>query len=421
VTEPAQQGLHGSAAEVTIDLVVFDELRACGESARSDFLAELIHQFARDTEPLLVQLREAFEIGDAAAVGRIAHSVKGSAGQLGGRRLALACDRLEQRSVAGRLLGSETDLETIESGYRELRRALKEELSLGDGKRPQGFAPEITERQRSSERILLAEDHTISQRVAAAMLENLGFRVDVVADGAQAVEAATGTRYAAILMDCQIPVADGYRATREIRRLEGVSRRTPIIAVTASATPSDRQRCLAAGMDDYLTKPLCLRTLRTVLARWAPDGSDRADIEQTQALLGERVGLAPVGDRARAVLDPQVIGRLQQLGNAAGEDFVRELAVLFVPDADDRIITLRTALIGEDSVAVARTAHALSGASAILGATELARLCAALASDGAAGDVVGGKALLEALETEFERVRLALEAMTAAPDLSGCG
>ncbi len=129
-------------------------------------------------------------------------------------------------------------------------------------------------RPEMSRHILLAEDNPINQRVATVMLEHLGFNVDVVDDGAQAVQATTSTQYQAILMDCQMPVLDGYEATGEIRRQQGVSTRIPIIAVTASAMKSDQQRCLAAGMDDYLPKPLTLKALSAVLDRWAPGGSD---------------------------------------------------------------------------------------------------------------------------------------------------
>ncbi len=124
--------------------------------------------------------------------------------------------------------------------------------------------------QGRSGRVLLAEDNSVNQRVAAAMLKSLGFQVDVVADGAEAVQAASRTPYLAILMDCQMPVLDGYDATGEIRRLQEGESRTPIIAVTASATPADKQRCLTAGMDDLLAKPLDLNALAAVLAHWAP-------------------------------------------------------------------------------------------------------------------------------------------------------
>jgi signal transduction histidine kinase/CheY-like chemotaxis protein/HAMP domain-containing protein/HPt (histidine-containing phosphotransfer) domain-containing protein len=266
-------------------------------------------------------------------------------------------------------------------------------------------------RTELSRHILLAEDNPVNQRVATVMLEHLGFNVDVVADGAQAVHATTLTPYQAILMDCQMPVLDGYEATSEIRRLQGVSTRTPIIAVTASAMKSDQQRCLAAGMDDYLPKPLTLKALSAVLDRWAPGGSDRT----VAADRAEPLPLVPdnVSEPSQAVLDGQVIGRLERLGEESGEDLVGQLAILFVADADARVVALHEALAVNDAVAVVRLAHALSGASANLGATVLARLCASLATDGEAGDLAGGGALLTAVEAELERVRLALASTTS--------
>lgn len=125
----------------------------------------------------------------------------------------------------------------------------------------------------------------MNRMVATAMLERLGFHVDVAVDGVEAVEAARLTRYRAILMDCQMPKLDGYDATRQIRSLQTDARRTPIVAVTASAMKSDPPRCLAAGMDDYLTKPLSLEALAAMLDRWAPDldrvGADRATAAST--------------------------------------------------------------------------------------------------------------------------------------------
>lgn len=275
---------------------------------------------------------------------------------------------------------------------------------------------DIAALREPSGRILLAEDHPINQRVASAMLENLGFRVDVVVDGAEAVRAVTLTPYRAILMDCQIPVLDGYRATREIRRLEGRSPRTPIIAVTASGTRADQERCLAAGMDDYLTKPLSLKSLASVLARWAPSGSNLAvAVDLPEATPAIEVGPAVVAGPTSPVLDAQVVGRLERLGKAAGEDLMGQLATMFLADADAWVVALREALAGDDAAAVLRSAHTLSGASANLGATDLARLCATLATDGAAGDLAGGEALLGEVEAELSRVRSALDPRRPAP------
>jgi CheY-like chemotaxis protein/HPt (histidine-containing phosphotransfer) domain-containing protein len=240
----------------------------------------------------------------------------------------------------------------------------------------------VPERNGLPLRILLAEDHPVGQRVATAMLENLGFHVDVVADGAEAVRAATVTRYDAILMDCQLPLIDGFEATAAIRQLQGTTRRTPIIAVTASDGRAGLEQCLAAGMDDFLTKPISLQTLAAVLNRWAAERSP--------------------------VLDAVIIERLERVGRAAGEDLVGQLTTLFLDDAATQIEAIRAALATRDAVAIARSAHALSGSSANLGATHLAQLCSTLSQNGAAGDLADGAPLLHALEVELGRVRAAL-------------
>jgi len=152
-----------------------------------------------------------------------------------------------------------------------------------------------------SRRVLVAEDNVINQRVAVAMLRHLGFDVDVVADGADAVRAAVATHYRLILMDCQLPGLDGYRATAEIRRLQEPPRRTPVIAVTGSEAAADRQRCLAAGMDDHVAKPLRLKALTSLISRWAPQGPP-ASVTDEPAEPSKVNGSAADPDRAVQLL-----------------------------------------------------------------------------------------------------------------------
>jgi two-component system, sensor histidine kinase and response regulator len=124
-------------------------------------------------------------------------------------------------------------------------------------------------------RLLVAEDNPINARVITAMLRRLGYRADIVGNGAEAVDAWERMPYAAVLMDCQMPELDGYEATAEIRRREGPSTSIPIVALTASAMEGDQERCLGAGMDAYLTKPIKMDVLGALLASLLIPDSDR--------------------------------------------------------------------------------------------------------------------------------------------------
>jgi CheY-like chemotaxis protein len=287
--------------------------------------------------------------------------------------------------------------------------------TVSDGPDAEAGAPPAPEGDGASGQILVAEDNPVNQRVVAAMLENLGFQFDVVADGAEAVKAAMASPYKAILMDGQMPILDGYQATSEIRRLQGEMQHTPIIAVTGSTMKSDQQRCVAAGMDDYLAKPLNVAALSDVLTRWGFEGADPGVTGgAVMPPAPSHVGLDNLDDPDRAVLDADAVARLARLGEAAGEDLLGELAPLFLADADVRVDSLRQAIARDDAAAVGRSAHTLSGASANLGATVFARLCATLAADSSVGDLTGGEVLLDALEDELGRVREALGSALSA-------
>jgi len=141
------------------------------------------------------------------------------------------------------------------------------------GERPESAEPlhgVDTESEVGLATVLLAEDNPVNQKIARRLLAQLGCEVDVVATGREALEASAEHDYAVILMDCQMPELDGYEATARIRVREGSGRRVPIIALTASAMPEDRERCLAAGMTGYISKPVRLDDLRTALNPWLP-------------------------------------------------------------------------------------------------------------------------------------------------------
>jgi signal transduction histidine kinase/CheY-like chemotaxis protein/HAMP domain-containing protein len=253
-------------------------------------------------------------------------------------------------------------------------------------------------RPTTGSRVLVVDDSTVNQQVAVAMLTRLGFRVDVAGDGLEALRAANSTSYDLILMDCQLPEMDGYAACSEIRRLEAGLRHTPIIAMTAYAMGGDRERCLQAGMDDYLAKPVDPDELETVIQRWLP-GAGPASFQTSDDDASEQLDES---SSDRAALDDHVLMRLGDLGidtRVALSDFIK--------DARSDLTRLQQALTQNDQRAIADQAHRLKGGALLIGAPELSSLAADLERDALAGSVTEKDSRLTALRVALARVEQA--------------
>ncbi len=245
-------------------------------------------------------------------------------------------------------------------------------------------------------RVLVVEDNEINQMVAVGTLTKLGYVTDVAANGREALEALSGQEYAAVLMDCQMPEMDGFEATREIRRREGGDRHVPIIAMTASATDADRQRCIAAGMDDYIAKPMRVERIEAALGRWTGHGDHGPSGRDAAA-------------RTAEVLDRALLEQLRDVGfGRDGTDLFAELVETFQRESTTRLYELRDAVETQDFARLSRVAHTQRGSSAVMGAGALASACAALEAAGSRSDIEEARARLQEVEAELERATAAL-------------
>jgi two-component system, sensor histidine kinase len=229
-------------------------------------------------------------------------------------------------------------------------------------------------------RILVVEDNAVNREVAAGMLENLGYQSEAAVNGLLALEAVAETTYAAVLMDCQMPVMDGLTATQEIRRREAASGgKMPIIALTANAMEANRERCLAAGMDDFLPKPFTQVQLAAVLGRWAPVAPALRH-DQAPAMTSA-ASTAATSARDTAVIDMEVLRNIAALGRPA---LLGSLIDLYLEHSHPLLLTIESAIQGREPTGLAEALHTLKSSSANLGGTrltELLRECEAIAQE----------------------------------------
>jgi CheY-like chemotaxis protein len=253
--------------------------------------------------------------------------------------------------------------------------------------------PDAPKAPRLQGRVLLVEDNPVNQELALHMLELLGCRAVVANHGREALETLGRSAFDLVLMDCQMPEMDGFEATAEIRRREAATangRRIAIIALTAGAIEGDREKCLAAGMDDYVTKPFSLEQLEKALRRWLP--------------------VPCAAETAVSRIDQQVLERMRALGGNGGTSLVTKIIGVYLSDAPGRLRSLQEAVARGDAAAMGRAAHAFKSASANLGATGLAELCLRMEGLGRSSSTSGAEGLLAAIETEYAQVAVELSA-----------
>lgn len=252
---------------------------------------------------------------------------------------------------------------------------------------------------RGGQRLLIAEDTVVNQIVAVELLKRRGYGVDVVDSGTEAVEYSSRTRYAAILMDIQMPDMDGYEAASEIRRHEPPGRHTPIIAITAHALHGDRERALSAGMDDYISKPIRPEELDRVLDQW---------LSTTPQTRSHPPAETPPAPHPEGSLDQEILDDLRSIKREGGGEIVTELLQAFANETPPLIKTLHETAKEDDTQAFKRAAHAINGIARAVGARRMAEICLELENLADAGDLACTPGLLDKLDKERVRVNALL-------------
>ena len=254
----------------------------------------------------------------------------------------------------------------------------------------------VAEDKKHKQRILLVEDNITNQKVALNILKRFGYNADAVSNGKEAVKALGMIPYDIVLMDCQMPEMDGYEATGEIRTSESkvLDHRVPIIAMTANAMKGDREKCLEAGMDDYLCKPVNPQELNDILEKWIAKQDSSLLYEATNS---DKEPVQNIFDKA------SLLDRLM-----GDKELANEILAGFLEDVPRKFSALKEAIEKRDASSVMREAHTLKGASADVGGKALLETTLEIEKAGEAGDLETVKACMPELETQFERLKEAM-------------
>ena len=285
-------------------------------------------------------------------------------------------------------------IETLEAIYSSRRSGKSSPFLTAASRAAPHPVPDQASLPFAGRRILVVDDNVVNVTVVVHMLQKLGCAADVASNGLKALAMHAERRYDMVLMDCQMPELDGYEATTRIRRREASNERIPVIALTAHALQGEREKCFAAGMDDYLSKPIRPAALEAMLTQWiAADTAKTADTAESRGA-------------AAATVDED----LREMQEVFGDSFA-QIASAFILDSPGRISALRPTAEGDDGAALSAMAHALGGSSASIGASALAAMCNELEACCSSGLPDDSRQRISDIEAEYARVEAQLHAL----------
>jgi PAS domain S-box-containing protein len=275
--------------------------------------------------------------------------------------------------------------------------------------------------QRLPLRILIAEDNQVNQQLALQLLERMGYRADVAGNGLEAIDALRRQNYDVVFMDVQMPEMDGLTATRRICEEWSPASRPRIVAMTANAMQGDREKCLSAGMDDYMSKPIRVQELIESLLQCQPrllNPKLEAEVHSNTLLLEEAL---PNGDMGyispppppplnpQEALDTEVLQAFRNMMGASASQFLTQLIDVYLEDTPNLLQLIGIAVNHQDAAAMQQAAHTLKSSSASLGAMTFSKLCEELEIMANSGTTAGAREIMLQIESEYDRVKSALQ------------
>jgi PAS domain S-box-containing protein len=243
--------------------------------------------------------------------------------------------------------------------------------------------------------VLVVEDNPVNQEVARYQLKKMGYGADIAKDGIEALAMLERSDYALVLMDCHMPQMDGFETTARIRSRSDDKALIPIIAVTASGGAGERDKCLQAGMDDFLLKPFRKEELSDKITKWLPSASPSEQAGKSSGALSETTD--------------DIANGLKQLEEDYGKEMVVKIVEMFIPDAEARIVQIDRAIKQQDFRALEEAAHGLKSGAANIGATEMSQLCQQLETQGELGSLGDAPEVMRKLAASWARVRTLIE------------
>ena len=270
-------------------------------------------------------------------------------------------------------------------------------------------------------KILLVEDNPTNQEVARNVLEMFGCSVDIAENGQEAVTAAIEKQYDLIFMDCQMPIMDGFDATREIRFIESTESKSdrssiPIVALTAYDTEGDRERCIAAGMDDFLGKPYRRDQIRQVLEKWLePLVTSSSPLKESTPRIGQSTPGATGAVQDTVPVDLSVLENIRSLQKEGMPNVLEELGEIYLKQSKDLLISLKNAIKQGDASAIQAIAHSLKSSSENMGALTLVKLCKELEKKGRLNTIDAVEIDYSEIILEFRRVQTVLKEQIRGP------